>query len=126
VNRRDFLFLRHSQGKRVLELSCERLFMRAVDAQTASSGSGDALPVPEVWEGEPPRVVEYPTVDELFQFVDTQLRDADVLRLVDTHWLASEDLKRRLGDVVATFRGRGGVVEVAPFKSEPSDRQSQN
>jgi hypothetical protein len=109
VNRRDFLLFRTAAGKRVVELSCERLYMRCLDAQ-ATRGV-QAGPVLDTWEGEPPRFVDQPTVDELFRSLDTDLRGADVLRLVDTRWMASEELKQRLGDLVAAFRIRGGVVE---------------
>jgi hypothetical protein len=109
VNRRDFFLFRTTAGKRVVELSCERLYMRCVDAESARGARVE--PIRDTWEGEPPRFVHEPTIDELFSSLDADLRKADILRLVDTRWMASEELKQRLGDLVAAFLARGGVVE---------------
>jgi hypothetical protein len=114
TNRRDFLLFRTPAGRRVLELSCERLYMRCLDAQSASAiGRSDLLDgTPDFWEGEPPRIIDEPSIDDLFHDLERDLRDVDVLRLVDTQWLASERLNRRFGDIVGGFQRRGGLVEI--------------
>jgi hypothetical protein len=110
MNRRDFLLFTPSQGKRIVELSCERLYMRAVDAQAGSAG--EAIEPQDTWLGEPPRVIALPTIDDLFKDLASELRGVDVLRLVDSHWLASDELKHRLEEAIVDFRARGGIVEI--------------
>src|SRR5262249_31369879 len=72
MNRRDFLTLRNDGSTRMAVLSCERLSMRYVDAET---------------EG---------TTAALFAHLTQCLRSAANLRLIDTSWLACGDLKVRL------------------------------
>jgi hypothetical protein len=85
VNRRDFLLLRIARDE-VAELSCERLFMRFIDAQS---------------EGDPNR---------LFATLADDLRHTRVVRLTDVSWLAREDLKAPLDAVLGAFRASGGTV----------------
>jgi hypothetical protein len=73
----------------------------------------------DFWEGEPPRIIDQPTIDDLFHDLERDLREVDVLRLVDTRWLASEGLNQRVDDIVGAFRRRGGLVEVDQ-RSAPS------
>ena len=91
MNRRDFLSLR--TGEPAL-LSCERLYMRYLDAR--SDG----------------------TIPELFGHLAGDLRGVNVLRLTDTSWLARDDLKTQLDAVLDGFRARGGRIDVS------SDRAS--
>jgi hypothetical protein len=116
MNRRDFLLFRTRGGNRVVELSCERLYMRCVDAQVTSATTPGREGLEDSWkdgwgEGEPPRVVHERTLDEIFQDLEEDLGDADVVCLVDTRWLASEELKERLDTTLSRFRARGGHVE---------------
>lgn len=85
INRRDFLLLRVGRDD-VAELSCERLFMRFVDA-TAMGHTG-----------------------RLFETLATDLQRTRVVRLTDVSWLAREDLKAPLEAVLGTFRAGGGRV----------------
>jgi hypothetical protein len=84
IERRDFLALRVGEPA---TLSCERLYMRFVDAQADG------------------------TTTALFEQLATDLLGARALRLVDTSWLCRGDLKARLDDVLAVFRSAGGRVE---------------
>jgi hypothetical protein len=105
VNRREFLLFKKVRGQRVAELSCERLFMRVVDSQLmrgSNVGSGDP------WVGEPPRVVDEITTDELFADLERELRGVDVVRVVDAEWLTSAELRQRLNSVLDGFRAGGG------------------
>jgi len=106
VNRREFLLFKKVRGQRVAELSCERLFMRVVDSQLmrGSSVSSDDRP----WVGEPPRVVDEITTDELFADLERGLRGVDVVRVVDAAWLTSAELRKRLNSVLDGFRAGGG------------------
>jgi hypothetical protein len=85
MRRRDFLLVK-SPGEGTVELSCERLYMRYVDARASG------------------------TEAELFAWVELQLREAAELRLRDPEWLEEADLKRGLVQALAVFRARGGRV----------------
>jgi hypothetical protein len=85
MNRRDLLLLR-PDGPRATVLSCERLYMRYVDAEAAG------------------------TTTALFDTLAADLRDARHIRLVETSWLSCDDLRARLDAVLACFRARGGRV----------------
>ncbi len=114
MNRRDFLTLGTRGEERILELSCERLYMRYADAQSdvgrreepADVGAGS-----HSWEGEPPMEIVTPTTSELFDELDRQLADADVLRVLQHEWLAGQEFGREIEARVETFRHRGGRVE---------------
>jgi hypothetical protein len=85
VNRRDFLLLRIARDE-VAELSCERLFMRFIDAQS---------------DGDPKR---------LFDVLADDLKRTRAVRLTDVGWLAREDLRALLEEVLAAFAASGGTV----------------
>ena len=111
MNRRDFLLLKTRGQERVLELSCERLYMRHTDAKSgalrASGGSGD----PESWEGEPPLEMVTPTTDDLLRELDEELASADVLHVLDRDWLVAGAFRRPVEARIDAFRRRGGRVE---------------
>jgi hypothetical protein len=83
VNRRDFLLLRAGQPA---VLSCERLFMRYLDAEQ-SDGTA-----------------------RLFAALAADLRRARSVRLVDTAWRAREDFDRHLIAALEAFMAAGGRV----------------
>ena len=85
MNRRDFLLLRLARDE-VAELSCERLFMRYVDA----CAEGNTKP--------------------LFDALREDLKRTRTVRLTDVSWLAREDLKVPLESVLRAFEQRGGIV----------------
>jgi hypothetical protein len=87
MNRRQFLRMR-TGGEPVLEVSCQHLYMRYVDARL---------------HGDPA---------EPFRWLERRLRGVSALRLSDGAWLASEDLERMMEPVLASFRVRGGRVQV--------------
>jgi hypothetical protein len=84
VTRRDFLLLRAGQPA---VLSCERLFMRYLDSQSDGATA------------------------QLFAALADDLCRVTTVRLVDTSWLARDDLKRELDAVLAAFTARGGSLE---------------
>jgi len=88
IDRREFLLLRPSGDPVVIELSCEQLLMKYLDAR-----------------------IDGATVD-LFARLNEELRGARDLRLVDTTWLAQEDLRQQLEPVLDAFRARGGRLVV--------------
>ena len=108
MNRREFLLFKKVRGQRVAELSCERLFMRVVDSQLPRGST--VGPDDRPWVGEPPRVVDEITTDELFADLERGLRGVDVVRVVDAAWLTSAELRQRLNSVLDGFRAGGGHV----------------
>ncbi len=86
MNRRDFLLMR-VRRESSLELSCEQLYMRYLDA--CSNGS-TAL---------------------LFEWLEGEIQAVKELHLRDTAWLAEENLRQQLEPLLASFRARGGRVE---------------
>lgn len=114
MNRRDFLRLRVRGGERVLELSCERLYVRYVDALAAERGR--RVPdqgAPRPWEepGEPPLEVAERGAADLFAELDRRLASTDVLELIDREWLQPPDLRREIEARLVAFRARGGRIE---------------
>jgi hypothetical protein len=111
MNRRDFLLLRTDRPALVVELSCRQLYMRYLDAQvTGDRRDEDGDAVVDPWGSEPPNVFEERTFADVLRALDSRLHDVDVVRLGETEWLACEEVKRGLDDVLASFRARGGRV----------------
>ncbi len=90
VKRRDFLLLRLEPHRDAIELSCEQLFMKYVDAQI---------------RGDDP---------ELFARLARELDEAREVRLVDTAWLARDDFRTELTRALDAFRARGGRLAIEP------------
>lgn len=119
MNRRDLLFLRTSAGKKVFELACERLYMRYLDSQRPPA---PAAPLDDYWLGEPDAQYAPPSARDLFDGLRRDLEGADVLRVVDRHWLADPELRREVDALIAGFRAAGGAVEFTaapPRAGEP-------
>jgi len=106
MNRRDFLLFKPATGRRIAELSCERLYMRVIDTQLVSARAGD-----EQSDGEPPAVFETRTTEQVFADLERDLRDVDLVRVIGAEWLGSPELKRRLDAVLSAFRAAGGHIE---------------
>ncbi len=113
MNRRDFLLLRRVPSSRIVDLSCQQLYVRFLDTKiTRVAGdrqAADATPNP--WGGEPPPVFAERTFADVLGSIGDALRDADVVRLNESAWLACEEVKRGLDGVLEKFRARGGRVE---------------
>jgi len=86
LNRRDLLLLGVNRKTRSVELSCERLYMKYCDSHLDN------------------------TTQELFERLEVELRGINNLLLVDTSWLASQDLRQRLEPLLVSVRARGGRV----------------
>jgi hypothetical protein len=96
LNRRDLILLGTNRKVRVLELSCERLYMQFCDSQLDG------------------------TRQKLFERLEGELRGVDELRLVDSSWLAREDLNQWLEPLLVSVRARGGRVKFS--RAPRSDR----
>ena len=126
MNRRDFLLLRtEPQGlqtlPRVVELSCERLYMRCLDTRVTGVQRDELTDSAEMsqWGGEPPARFAERTPQQLLEELDRELREVDVLRVVDSQWLDG-DLRRDFEHLLAVFRARGGRVEIGPRPTKSS------
>jgi hypothetical protein len=110
MNRRDFLLLRRERELRVVEISCQRLCMRYLDTLMtgADPTEGDA---PDPWGHEPSSVVQPRSTAQLFECIAQDLREADVVRIVEPHWIKEGELSDGLDRVVGDFKKRGGRVE---------------
>jgi hypothetical protein len=112
MDRRDFLLLRKRGPERVLELSCERLYMRWADARSGAGALEEAeRPGVPSWEGEPPTQITTVSPQSLLDELEGALAGADVLRLRDPRWLADPVFAAEVEARVDAFRARGGIVE---------------
>lgn len=116
MNRRDFLLLRTEGPEtmpRVVELSCEQLYMRWLDSQATGEPREELAESAEtsLWGGEPPARFAERTPQQLLEQLDRELREVDVLRIVDSQWLVG-DLRQDFDNLMASFRARGGSVEI--------------
>lgn len=118
MDRRGFLLLGLRGKQRVLELSCERLYVRYVDARSAV-GAAPQDEDTSLWSGEPPTRIETESVADLFEQLERSLERADVLRVLDPEWLDAGDLRSRVDAHLEAFRRRGGRVERSPAASGP-------
>jgi hypothetical protein len=84
MNRRDFLALRTGQAA---VLSCERLYMRYLDAQMDGTSA------------------------QLFDHLAGDLQRVRSVQLTETTWLSHADLKAQLDRVLDPFRARGGRID---------------
>ena len=87
------------------------------------SGHSVSPTVAEFSDDEPTAVFDERTTQALFSEVGRQLRDADILRVVETEWLAVDGFRRDVEDLLATFRRRGGRVECVSHVSELDHRE---
>jgi hypothetical protein len=114
MRRRDLLLLKTTSGPRTFELACASLYLRFLDIQRPSS---PATVRDDYCLGEPEPQFEPTSARELFGGLQRDLAGADVLRLVEPHWLADADLRREVDILVAGFRAAGGRVEMVSTSS---------
>jgi len=63
--------------------------------------------------GEPPAAFHRRSVEDMMESLEQDLADAQILRLVEPEWLDNMAGAFRVQSVIAAFRARGGVVEMA-------------
>jgi hypothetical protein len=110
MDRRAFFSVVRRGRLRVLELSCERLYVRWIDARGRPRAATADEDVP-LAAGEPPTRIAAETTADLFEELDRRLANADVVRVVDREWLQEDELRRRVDAALAAFERRGGRVE---------------
>jgi len=114
MNRRDFLLFRTRKKERMVELSCERLYMQYLDATAGAaraSAHTNEIDATSWSEGEPPLMIDQPTSEEFFLDLQRELLSADLVRIRDSHWLVDEKIRSRLDAVLAAVRAGGTRVE---------------
>ena len=120
MNRRDFLTFKVERRLRVAELSCERLYMLLLNTELTGMSS-ESVDAGSWCGGEPEAVYHRRSPSDVFEQIDRDLTDVNVLRITDREWLTADALGRHLDRVVTEFRARGGRVEghlkVAPTSS---------
>lgn len=120
MNRRDLLFLRSARKERVFDLPCEQLYMQFVDTRRPRPSTPTASQ-DDYQLGEPEASFEVGSAHDLFVNLRAALAGADVLRVVDPHWLTDPDLKAHVDELMAEVKAAGGRVELvdSPGTSEP-------
>jgi hypothetical protein len=106
MKRRDFLLFRRTRHARIIEIPCERIYMHYLGAPVT-----EARPQDESMPGEPTPAFTERTSQDVLNTLDTQLKDVDVVRVIDRHWLAADALSREFDAFLAAFIARGGRVE---------------
>jgi hypothetical protein len=114
MDRRAFLSLGRRGRQRVLELSCERLYVRWVDAGARAARHAGGEDVPE--SGEPPTRVSVETRQDLLAELDLRLRSADLLRVSGSDWLQDGELRREVESRIEAFRRKKGGVETDAWR----------
>jgi hypothetical protein len=92
-------------------LSCHDLYIRTLTSHAPTTQSQQSVYEHEPWMGEPPADFDRPENDDWLTQIESQLRDVEVLKLVDDQWLNSTGISDRLQPVIEAFRARGGRVE---------------
>ena len=120
LNRRDFLFLRTEGRERVLELSCEKLYIRFADAMWEEVEDAGGLPDADPWiGGEPPARLDRPRPEELFAELRSEIEGVDVVHVRGGEWLLPGRLHDTVHALLDDFRARGGRIRVqAPGTGE--------
>jgi hypothetical protein len=112
LSRRDFLTCRVSEGRRILELSCESLYMRYQDACSGAGRHQVSNHDEPVRPDGPVTGLDTPEPAVLFAALDRELAVADELRVLERVWLGRGELGREVGARIEAFRQRGGRVEL--------------
>jgi len=114
MNRRDFFLFRTEGSDKILEVSCQTLYMHYTDIQTASRvgavEEGNIVGA-EWWSGEPPAQRLASSVDEFFQDLEQALAKVNKVRLVDTVWLVAGQFRTRIETILFAHCERGGELE---------------
>jgi hypothetical protein len=113
MNRRNFLLLRKEPRQREFELSCDRLYMQCLDTEMTGPQPEDVADPAETspWGGEPPATFAGRSREQLFEALDRELREVEVLKVVNSQWLVGE-LRQDLDRLIEGFCARGGRVEI--------------
>lgn len=115
VNRREFIFFKNrSNGKEVIELSCETLYMQFMDIETAGSiFEEETKSINEnSWlSDEPPVQLTINSTDDFFDDLQAQLSGCKKLRLLDSSWIVVGKFKEKIEYLLYVYETSGGEIE---------------
>ena len=123
MKRRNFLLFKTEGSEKLVELSCEKLFMHFEDARSEDNqGVEEAGTFAEAdwWSGEPPLLIDNLDPDEYFRSVESELILADVVQVIDPQWLVQGEFQIRVDTLLAAIRARGKQVRYALKESNPT------
>jgi hypothetical protein len=121
MNRRDFLLCRPNASTHAVEISCERLYMRYLDLQSASDPAPPNIE-PYDWAlGEPAAVLERRTVEQFFADLEDQLRSADLVTFANEEWLGPDPLRASVDALAARLRAHGVRVDRSSIDGQRAD-----
>jgi len=115
MNRRDFIFLKNSDKGKVLELSCESLYMQFLDIQTADrvyEDGADTTDPSSCLSSELPTQLTTHKVECFFGDLHAQLRNCSNLRLLDPGWIVAGDFGNKIEVLLRAYKASGGIVEI--------------
>jgi hypothetical protein len=107
MDRRDFLLFRRrrkARAKPYYVLSCEWLYEKCLDTRLSPPASRDAA----IFDEEAIRLV--------FDQLDDRLRETETVYVTQIEWLVG-DIRKEFGNLMRSFRSRGGRVEVEKGQS---------
>lgn len=122
MNRRDFLMFRTDGADRIVDLSCQKLFVHYLDMCSGfAQGTPEAglLDDADWWAGEPPLEIATTAPDDFFRSVQADILNADKLRIVDMEWMAQEEFRIRMETLIAAFRAAGGEILYSDNEVKP-------
>ena len=115
VNRRDFILCRATSSGKIVEISCETLYMHIMDIQTASrvsrlKVSGENK---NTWmSDEPSLYFDTGSVESLFCDLQSQVNNCKKIRLLNTSWIVNGLFRDKMETLLANFRELGGEIEI--------------
>ncbi|MEX0963088.1 MAG: hypothetical protein WDZ52_03465 [Pseudohongiellaceae bacterium] len=114
MNRRSFIFFTDTSNGKVVDLSCETLYMHIMDIQTASSIAkmGQSTVDGNNWvSDEPAAYLATSSIETLFRDLQFQLSSCKKLRVFDSSWVLTGLIKNEMETLMANFRELGGEIE---------------
>jgi hypothetical protein len=85
--------------------------MRTLDSQAPTTQPDGTVYEHEPWMGEPPTDFDKSAADDWLRQIEAQLRDVEILKLLDQEWLMPTGINEQLEPLLTAFRERGGRVE---------------
>lgn len=113
MNRRDFLLFRTEGHERIVELSCQKLFVHFLDLSSGiARGKTEAgtLLDADWWAGEPPLEIGTTAPDDFFRSIQADILRADKLHITDMEWMAQGEFRIRVETLIAAFKAAGGEL----------------
>lgn len=111
TNRRDFLLFRTAFRTPVLELDCQQLYMRCLDAASTCGVTDEPDALDPFAQGEPPARFDSRPPEDLLRDVGAALAGVTRVRVVDAYWIEDSRFHEQFAQVLLAFRAAGGHIE---------------